>query len=347
MSGSTATTSKSVTAVAPGKVILFGEHAINRGQPAIAVAVGLYARCTVEISPDDRFHFRSGTRSQDVDAGDVRRVSEQAAAHLRDEDFAAVRALSASDYFAPQKYVLGYVFQGRFPYGLSLRWESEVPPRSGLGSGASAFVAMAEAVCELVARKLERVHRGDLALRGETIAHGGIASALDTQTSLLGGVIEFTGSVPARRLPFAEGLTLVIGDTRVGAATGEVNARVRRWLDERPAARTHVFRTVGALSRAAVPALERGDWDGLGRLMNLNQLVLEKIGVSCPEADRLIAAALEAGALGAKVSGSGGGGIIVALATPETKKAVADAITEAGGNASTPEVAVPGVRINP
>ena len=180
---------------------------------------------------------------------------------------------------------------------------------------------------------------------GDVVAHGGIASALDTQTSLLGGIIRFTGHGLATRLPFAADLTLVIGDTAVHAATAEVNARVRRWLDERPVARVHIFRTVGALTRAAETALSRGDWDELGRLMNLNQLVLEKIGVSCPEADRLIDAALEAGALGAKVSGSGGGGIVVALAMPDTKQAVTDAITSAGGKAFTPPIAVPGVTL--
>lgn len=102
------------------------------------------------------------------------------------------------------------------------------------------------------------------------------------------------------------------------------------------------FHTIGALSRAAVPALARGDWDELGRLMNLNQLVLEKIGVSCSECDLLIEAALSAGAFGAKISGSGGGGIMIAITSPEKKQTVADAIVAAGGEALTPEIAVAG-----
>ena len=79
--------------------------------------------------------------------------------------------------------------------------------------------------------------------------------------------------------------------------------------------------------------------------MNLNQLVLEKMGVSCPELETLNRAALAAGALGAKLSGSGGGGIMLALTSPETKAAVAVAIAQAGGEALTPEVAVEGARI--
>ena len=102
------------------------------------------------------------------------------------------------------------------------------------------------------------------------------------------------------------------------------------------------FETIGALTRAAIPCLAAGHWDELGRLMNLNQLVLEKIGVSCSECDRLITAALGAGAYGAKISGSGGGGIILALVTPASKQAVTEAITAAGGQALTPPIGVSG-----
>ena len=340
-----ATATSSVTAAAPGKVILFGEHAINRGQPAVAAAVGLSATCRAAFSGDGRFHFRSGRNEQDGDDQDVRRVWTQIERGLAGDDLEAIRRLAARDFFAPQKYVLGSVFGRKIPRALSLDWESQIPPHSGLGSGAAAFTAMVAAVCALFRLNAAAEQRAAWARLGDVVAHGGIASALDTQTSLLGGVIRYTGQGLAARLPFSEGLTLVIGHTGVHAATAEVNGRVRRWLDERPAHRVHAFRTVGALTRAAEAALSRGDWDELGRLMNLNQLVLEKIGVSCPEADRLIAAALEAGALGAKVSGSGGGGIIVALATPDTKEAVARAITDAGGKTLTPAVAVPGVKI--
>jgi mevalonate kinase len=123
-----------------------------------------------------------------------------------------------------------------------------------------------------------------------------------------------------------------------------VNTRVRFWFAENPADRMKYFRAIGDLARAAVPLLGQGDWAELGRLMTLNQSVLEKIGVSCPQIDRLIHAALGAGAFGAKLSGSGGGGIIIALASPETKPAVGKAIAAAGGRVFAPEIGVAGVR---
>jgi mevalonate kinase len=102
---------------------------------------------------------------------------------------------------------------------------------------------------------------------------------------------------------------------------------------------------MGLLARAAVAALAAGDWPELGRLMTLNQLALEKIGVSSAELERLINAALGAGALGAKLAGSGGGGIMIALCTPDRTEAVAKAIASAGGTPLLPALAVAGASV--
>ncbi len=342
------TASITLTASAPGKVILFGEHAINRGQPAIAAAVGLRARCSV--SEADRYEFISGARSERCERGTILKLGE-AVEHARStEDFEAIRRLAAGDYFAPQKYILASAFGVTLPDGLRLEWQSEIPSSSGLGSGGSAFTAMVAAVAQLETRnpkpETSLEQRADWAHRGDIVAHGGVASALDTQTSLFGGVIRFTGRGLAEPLRCAPGLALVIGHTGIGAPTSEVNSRVRRWLADAPDVRMRYFETIGALSRAAIPCLASGHWDELGRLMNLNQLVLEKIGVSRPEIQNLIDAALGAGAFGAKISGSGGGGIIIALVSPQKKGIVAEAITAAGGTALTPDIAVPGVTLN-
>jgi mevalonate kinase len=226
---------------------------------------------------------------------------------------------------------------------MALEWESEIPSSSGLGSGGAAFTAMVAAVAPLLPEPPGLEQRAAWARLGDVIAHGGIASALDTQTSLLGGVIRYTGTGLAEPVPCAPGLSFVIGNTGVVAATSEVNTRVRLWLAERPESRMAYFRTVGTLVRTALPLLERGEWEELGRLFTLNQLVLERIGVSCPEIDALIDAALAAGAHGAKLSGSGGGGIVIAIVPAAARDAVAAAIHEAGGTALMPEVGVPGV----
>ena len=323
----------SVTAIAPGKIILFGEHAINRGQPALAAAVGLYAQCRMKEA--ETFVFRSGKRTVKATRKEIQDLASRVEKYRAGEDYDEIRKVAAADYFAPQKYILGAVFGSSLPRGFEFTWQSELPSSSGLGSGGAAFVAMTKALNG----------KAEWAQLGDVVAHGGIASGLDTQTSYRGGVVRYTSERGTQVVKCAPGMTVVIGNTGVRAATSEVNTRVRMWLAEKPARRMHYFETIGALTRAAVPCLESGTWDELGRLLNLNQLALDRIGVSCPECDRLIDAALEAGAFGAKISGSGGGGIIIALASREKKQTVADAIIRAGGEALTPEIGVGGAHV--
>jgi mevalonate kinase len=137
----------------------------------------------------------------------------------------------------------------------------------------------------------------------------------------------------------------VIAHTGVGAPTSEINSRVRLWLEEAPEARFKSFQAIGDVTSAGLIALEQGDWAALGRWMTLNQLLLEKIGVGCPEASRLIDLALAAGAHGAKISGSGGGGIVIAL-VPEARQAhVAEALRSVAALVFTPAIGVRGVSV--
>ncbi len=334
-----------VEAVAPGKVILIGEHAINRGQAAFAAGVGLYARCRITVTAKAGFRFRGGGHGGEATGEEIAALAAQVEAWRVAEDTDAVRRLAAGDYFAPSKFALAPMIARGLPSSLRIEWESEIPASSGLGSGGAAFVALIAATSALLKHPPTVEERVAWAHRGDLIAHGGVASALDTQTSYFGGVLRFTGQGLAEPIPCAPGLRLVIGDTGIFAATSEVNGRVRRWLEERPDSRIAYFQTIGALGRAAMPLLAVGDWAELGRLLTLNGLALEKIGVSRPEIERLIEAALGAGAYGAKLSGSGGGGIVIALVSEAAKAAVVTAMTAAGATVYTPAVGVPGVQL--
>ncbi len=175
------------------------------------------------------------------------------------------------------------------------------------------------------------------------IAHGGVASGLDSGASALGGVTRYTVNMGPTSIP-SQPFTVVIADTGVVAKTADINTEVRCRLANQPSL-MRLFPLIGYLSGQAEVALADRDIDTLGRLMNLNQLVLEKLGVSCPEIDRLVAAVTEAGACGAKLSGSGGGGIVVALPPAGEAESVAAAMTSAGGKTMIVDIGTEGVRI--
>lgn len=332
-----------VAARAPAKAILLGEHAVNRGAPALAASVGLFATCTATIPHDapDGYAFRGAGRRATASRDDILALGATVDAWRAREDYAAIQALAASDFFGPAKYALAALGDA-LPGRLDVSFETEIPASSGLGSGGATFVALALAVARLLGLDAGPRELAGWARRGDVVAHGGVASGLDTQTSLHGGVIRYTAESEGQPVPYHPGLRLVIGDTGVAAATSEVNGRVRRWLAERPS-RLHHFREIGLLARHAEIALRDGDWPELGHLMNLNGLILERVGVSSPELERLVDAALGAGALGAKLSGSGGGGIVVALVAPDTEGRVAEAIARAGGAPIVAPTGVPGV----
>jgi len=345
-----------VTTSAPAKAILFGEHAVNRGQSAIAVSVGLRIRCTVQRG-GYVYHLQNAGHARAFTKDEVTELGTQVDAWREQQAFAHIRALAAADYFAPAKYIISTAMRDypALQNGLDVAWHSDIPHSGGLGSGGAASVALATALVELTltptpshpstnAQEEREQVVSQWAYLGDVIAHGGVASALDTQTSLLGGVIRYTKEHWGERIACAPGLHLVVGDTGVRGQTSDVNSRVREWLAA-DATRMRYFEMIGVLSEAAQKQLAIGNWQELGRLMNMNQLVLEKIGVSCPELERLIDAAIGAGASGAKLSGSGGGGIMIALTTQDKREVVADALRNAGGRVFVPDVTGDGAKI--
>lgn len=326
---------------APAKVILFGEHAVNRGAPALAVSIELRATCTLRQAPrDDGIHLVGGGQAVSFARAAALELGRTIDAHLAAGRYDAVQEIAAANFFAPHQYALAAL--GEELPTFAANFESSIPPSAGLGSGGAAFVALAASVLHLLRREASPREIAVLARRGDVVAHGGIASGLDTQTSIYGGAIRYTAEHEGEPIAYADGLRLVIGNTHIFAATSAVNGRVRRWLAAAPV-RNHYFQEIGLLARQAEAALHGGEWAELGHLMNLNQLILERIGVSCPELERLNDAALAAGAFGAKLSGSGGGGIMVALVAADAEDPVARAITDAGGQAIVVPVGVLGV----
>lgn len=328
---------------APAKIILFGEHSVTYGKVAVTTAADLRATCHIRLRPQPGVSLSGGGHSQEVSLDELAAFRQRIDDLRATDSHAEIRRLTQGDFFAPARYILGTALAPSEPVGLHISFESDIPVASGLGSGGAVFAALAWGLTKLLHGQPSHRRAADWAYLGDVIAHGGIASGTDTSTSVYGGFIQYSKKDGAAPVEASAQPVLVVGDTLRRAVTSEVNGRVRRWLDE-DAVRYHCFDEMDLVAHLGMDALADGDLPGLGRLMNVNQVLLEKIGVSCPEIDNLVNAALRAGALGAKLSGSGGGGIVIALATPDIQTAVAEAIEAAGGKALIARVGAPGAK---
>ncbi len=296
------------TASAPGKVILFGEHAVVYGRPALAVPVTqVHADVKVEDSPAPGVW---------VDAPDISlrcEISSLPATHaLRTVIESVFRTLNI---FAPPP--------------LQIRVTSTIPVASGLGSGAAVSVALIRALSFHLAHPLPDEQVNTLAYETEKLHHG-TPSGIDNTVITYAKPVYFLRGQPTQTFNVACPFTLVIADTGIAAPTRESVGDVRKLWQAEPTRWEAVFDKVGQIVQAARHAIESGAWARLGPLMNANHSLLQEMTVSSPELDRMVLAAREAGALGAKLSGGGRGGNMIALVGPESAASVASALRSAG-----------------
>jgi len=322
-----------VTASAPGKVYLFGEHAVVYGEPAVPVAVERRARVTVTERDDDRVRVRADDLSVDglvVEYGG---------------DLAGATAATAPERLAEAatRYVGEAVAQARDAAdrpdaGLDVRIESAIPLGAGLGSSAAVSVATVAAAARELGTDLDRPAVADRAYRVEHAVQSGGASRSDTFCSTMGGAVRVEGDDCS---PLSTpGLPFVVGFDGGGGDTGELVAGVRE-LRDRYGFAADTVRAIGDLVRRGEVALAEGDLAELGQLMDVDHGLLSALGVSARSLDAMVWAAREAGAHGAKLTGAGGGGCVVALddspatlraleLTPECETAFRAPVAEAG-----------------
>jgi mevalonate kinase len=334
-----------VVSSAPGKIILFGEHGVQRHIPNITTAVDMRTFCRVMTRNDGGYSLRSGDRHETGDRERLRAFKAEIDDLRAAEKLLEINA-KATDFFAPSRYVLASIYDRIAAPGVDVEWHSELPIGSGLGSGAAASTSMTLGVYATAGLTPDPADVIYMSWQGDIIAHGGVGSSMDSSTIMLGGAIRYLLPNDATPLPFTVSLPLVIGDTLVAHSTGEINTNIRLWLEAHPS-RLHIFHDMGYLFEHFLKLLEARDLPAIGHLMNVHQLLQEKMGTSCPEIETLLEASIGAGALGAKISGSGGGGIIIALAEEDRQADVAAAIDAAGGHSYIVTAGVDGARIEP
>jgi len=295
-------------ASAPGKAILFGEHAVVYGQPAIAIPVTqLQAKVTVAPAPP-----RTGVV---IVATDLDRRMELEAAPP-DEPLAVAARLTLAHLNVPAPDLL-----------LTIR--STIPIAGGLGSGAAVSTALIRALSRALGRELAVADLSALVFEVEKIHHG-TPSGIDNTVIAYAQPVYFVRGHPIQRLSIGTTIDLVIADSGAPSPTGEIVGQVRQHHQGDPAHYDALFDQIGDVTEDARVALEGGDVDALGELMDANHALLVELGVSSRLLDDLVEAARFAGAIGAKLSGAGRGGNVIALAREDDIEDVAEAMSEAG-----------------
>ncbi len=273
-----------------GKVILVGEHAVVHGHAA--VAAGISKGISVVARPGSgRLRIRAW--NLEAAAGDGTPVGRALDAILRRMEAPALD------------------FEG----------EAQIPSRAGLGSSAAMAVAIARAAAAASGRVVPGETIGAAVQGAEEVFHG-TPSGIDAAAAQSGRVGRFTRAAGWQAIPVLQPITLCIGLSGRPRDTAAQVAAVGR-LRDRLAAAGEALALLGRLADDAAVALGRGDVDGLGRIFDVAHGLLAAVRVSSPELDTLVHAARAAGAVGAKLTGAGGGGAVIALAPAHERDVLA------------------------
>ncbi len=295
------------TASANGKVILLGEHAVLYGRQALAVPIPLAVHARVK-------NGRSGVRLR-VPRWGIDSAWEIGRLH-RDSVFKAIDTI---------------LFQmGISKPAIEIDVFPQVPQAMGLGSSAAAAVAVTRAIAAHYGLNLDTAGINRIAFEAERLIHGQSSGIDNTVISYATPLVYQAGS-PVGMVPLQVSgkLPLVVGLSREGSLTAPMVARVRKGWQRNREAYESLFRRIGRQVARAREAIRQGDLEVLGQSMNANHRLLRGLDVSTPEIEAMIGVARKHDALGAKLTGGGGGGAMIALCAHDTS-AVAGALNTQG-----------------
>lgn len=286
------------SASAPGKVILFGEHAVVYGYPAIAVPV---------VETQARARVMPGTPDQ----GTI------VAAPDLDRQFALLEAPLDDPLAFIIRLTLETIGKDKNP-DLKITISSSVPIARGMGSGAAVSTAIVRGLGKYFGHWFSSQAISDLVFQVEEIYHG-TPSGIDNSVIAFEKPVYFVKDETCEVFWVGKPFLLAIADTGIESPTREVVGDLRERYSQEPTRYQPLFQRVGEIANEARLAIAQGGISTLGDLMNENHSLLQGMGVSCPELDRLVQAAREGGAQGAKLSGAGWGGNMIALITEATR----------------------------
>lgn len=318
-----------VTASAPGKLLLLGDHAVVHGYPCLVTAVDQRIRVSVRKNGSDVFH---------LDAPEMGLI-----AYSKTIADLGKKELPKGVAFIEMLYRR---FLERYPQkeGIVVTTASDFSSQFGFGSSSAVTVAFAQALLTLYGIELDQHQLFDLCYQAVLDVQG-IGSGFDLAAAIWGGTLYYVTPakivevLPVKKLPF------VVGYTGIKADTPTLVRMVESAKKEHPQFVKGLFKQSGLLVEEAKQAMLAENWSELGQLMTRNQEILAQLKVSGIKLDEMIKAAQAAGAYGAKLSGAGGGDCMLALVNEHSRAPVSQALVNAGGTVIPVSLNAQGVRI--
>ncbi|MBI1974181.1 mevalonate kinase [Candidatus Micrarchaeota archaeon] len=326
-----------VTTSAPGKAFLFGEHAVVHGEPALAIAISTRSFITMQKRADSKVNILA----KDLSIRNLQ-VSYGERGVEFDTDYSSVQDALA---FVRLPMQAAFADAGK-EIGLDITTTSDLLAGTGLGSSASISVATALAASEMMNLGWDNNKIFEVCRETKFKVERGAASATDISLATFGGVCLYRKSNKGdttEKIENAPPLPLVIGYSGTAGKSEEMVRHVMRLREKYPEEVSEIIRAIGRISLRGAKAVAENNLAEVGELMNINQGLLDALGVNTLKLSELIYAARQARALGAKISGAGGGKCMICLA-PE-QELVKSAIEMYGGTPIVTSISKDGARV--
>lgn len=309
----------------PGNLFLFGEHAVVYKKPAIVVSVGKRAKCEAKTMSLGKI---------EIDSREFGRASLYE------------KKKGNKDLFILLDLCRNFLFKFKIKKGVHLKINSDIPVASGMSSSSAVLCSILCSLSKLFSLGIRKRDYYKHLIEYQRVIHGGRASGAEIISSSEGGFsyISFNQDLKIKKLgsfPFE----VVIGDTGIKTKTSRtVKFHIPNLMREKPNFVKKCFTKIEKMTKKGLKAILERDSMEIGRLMKKNQKILSELGLSHHKLDVAIEKALDAGAYGAKLSGKGQGGVMLALVDKKSQERVAKAIKKAGLEVIQTKIGVEGIK---